>query len=204
LLTGERAHGRARQGSSGKRADNGWWLAYQQVNQQETVVILLCLQLELAEEVRGGDKHLHVQIWGEARMQRKQVVSCRRALMGHSGDPGKTRWRPKRNFLESSLHHELGKCAYLAQFSRPMLFNSAKLICSHSGECLKGRADSLHLIWCSALLEVLVARLLSGDERISQAIPARFLLAFVVCLPLVSAFFICSICVLRANSKREF
>jgi hypothetical protein len=74
-----------------------------------------------------------------------------------------------------------------------MLFNSAELICSHGGECLKVRADLLHLIWCSTLLEVLVARLPSGDARISQAIPARFLLAFVVCLPLVSAFFICSI-----------
>ncbi len=153
------------------------------MNQQETVVVLLCLQLELAEEVRGGDKCLRVQIWGEARMQRGQVASCRRALVGHSGDPGKTRRRPKRNFLESSLRCELGECTYLTQFSRLMLFNSAELFCSHGGKCLKVRADLLHLIWCSALLEVLVARLPSGDARISQAIPARFLLAFVVCLP---------------------
>jgi hypothetical protein len=195
LLRGERARGRVSRGSGGKRADNGWWLAYQRVNQQETVVVLLCLQLELTEEVRGRDKCLRVQIWGEACMRRGQVASCRRALVGHSGDPGETRQRPKRFFFESSLCRELGECAYLAQFSRPMLFNSAKLICSHGGKCLKVRADSLHLIWCSALLEVLVARLPSGDAHISQAISARFLLAFVVCLPLVSAFFICSICV---------
>jgi hypothetical protein len=163
------------------------------VNQQDTVVVLLCLQLELSEEVRGGDKRLCVQIWGEARIQCGRVTSCRRALVGHSGDPGKTRRRPERNFLESSLHRELGKRAYLAQFSRPMLFNSAKLICSHGGECLKVRADLLQLIWCPALLEVLVARLPSGDARISQPIPARFLLAFVVCLPSVSTFYICSI-----------
>ncbi len=103
------------------------------------------------------------------------------------------------NFLESSLRCELGECTYLAQFSRPMLFNSAELICSHGGECLKVRADLLHLNWCSTLLEVLVARLRSGDAHISQAIPARFLLAFVFCLPSVSAFFICSICVGRTR-----
>ncbi len=70
MLTGKRARGRVRQGSGGKRADNGQWLACQWVNQQEIVVVLLCLQLKLAEEVHGGDKRLRVQIWGEARMRR--------------------------------------------------------------------------------------------------------------------------------------
>jgi hypothetical protein len=172
LLTGERARGRARRGSGGKRADNGRWLAYQWVNQQETVVVLLCLQLELAEEVRGGNKCPRVQIRGEACMRRGRVATCKRALVGHSGDPGEMRRRPKRNFLESSFHCELGECAYLAQFSRPMLFNSAESICSHGGECLKVRADLLHLIWCSASLEVLVAHLPSGDAHVS---PKQFL-----------------------------
>ncbi len=170
-------------------------MVYHRVNQQETVVVLLCLQLKLAKEVHGRDKRLRVQIRGEARMQRRRVTSCRRALVGHSGDPGETRQRPKRNSLESSLRRELGKSTYLAQFSRLMLFNSAKLICSHGSKCLKVRADLLHLIWCSALLGVLMAHLPSGDARISQAIPIRFLLAFAICLPSVSAFFICSICV---------
>ena len=40
--------------------------------------------------------------------------------------------------LESSLRREGNECAFLIQISRPKLFNSAELICSHGGECLKG------------------------------------------------------------------
>ena len=78
-------------------------------------------------------------------------------------------------FLESSLHREGNECAFLIQISRPKLFNSAELICSHGGECLKVRADLMHLVRCSALLALV------GDTSTFlmthysfQAIPANF------------------------------
>jgi hypothetical protein len=57
--------------------------------------------------------------------------------------------------LESSLRREGNECAFLIQISRPKLFNSAELICSHGGECLKVRADLMHLVRCSALLALM-------------------------------------------------
>ena len=78
--------------------------------------------------------------------------------------------------LESSLHREGNECAFLIQISRPKLFNSVELICSHGGECLKVRADLMHLVRCSALLALL------GDTSFpvmhksfaSASIPANF------------------------------
>ena len=61
--------------------------------------------------------------------------------------------KPNIKFIESSLRREGNECAYLVQISQPKLFNSAELICSHGGECLKVRADLMHLVWCSALLD---------------------------------------------------
>jgi hypothetical protein len=46
-------------------------------------------------------------------------------------------------FLGSSLHCEVCKCAFLACLR---LFDSAELIYSHDGDCLKVRADLVHLI----------------------------------------------------------
>ena len=57
--------------------------------------------------------------------------------------------------LESSLRREGNERAFLIQISRPKLFNSAELICSHGGECLKVRADLMHLVRCSALLALM-------------------------------------------------
>jgi hypothetical protein len=80
-----------------------------------------------------------------------------------------------RLFLESSLRREGNERAILIQISRPKLFNSAELICSHGGECLKVRADLMHLVRCSALLALV------GDTSTFlvthysfQAIPANF------------------------------
>ena len=58
-------------------------------------------------------------------------------------------WGPRRDapetrkglFLESSLCREVNERAFLIQILRQKLFNSAELICSHGGECLKVRAD---------------------------------------------------------------
>ena len=80
-----------------------------------------------------------------------------------------------RLLLESLLHREGNERAFLIQISRPKLFNSAKLICSHGGECLKVRADLMHLVRCSALLALV------GDTPTFlvmhysfKAIPANF------------------------------
>jgi hypothetical protein len=88
-------------------------------------------------------------------------------------------------FLESSLRREVNERAFLIQISRQKLFNSAELICSHSGECLKVRADLMHLVRCSHCLPFWVTRPFLSDARIfecrflvthclPQAIPAKF------------------------------
>ena len=85
--------------------------------------------------------------------------------------------KPKKNFLkflESSLCREGNECAYLVQISQPKLFNSAELICSHGGECLKVRADLMHLVWCSALLALLGDTSFPNDARIFSSNSRQF------------------------------
>ena len=70
--------------------------------------------------------------------------------------------------LESSLCREGNERAFLIQTSRQKLFNSAELICSHSRECLKVRADFMHLVRCSALLalnSLTAIRVLAGTKN---------------------------------------
>ena len=104
-------------------------------------------------------------------------------------------------FLESSLCREGNKCAYLVQISQPKLFNSAELICSHDGKCLKVRADLMHLVWCSALLALLGDTSFPNDARIFSSNSRQFtqILTSNVCLHSVCAFLICSIRVGRTS-----
>jgi hypothetical protein len=45
---------------------------------------------------------------------------------------------------------------------------------SHSGECLKVRADLMHLVWCSALLALLGDTSFPNDARIFSSNSRQF------------------------------
>jgi len=134
--------------------------------------LFIGIKFEVAKQVRdrGSQRHGGGQNRAGGGGRRPRPMGGWRAIIGtqarRAGEQkGVRRINLKINFLESLLYREGNECAYLVRISRPMLFNSAKLICSHGSECLEVRADLMHLVWCSTLLHHLwLSKLKTGSS----------------------------------------